>query len=129
MTALPDFSLVEPEAHDGIEATRADAELELRALFAALRPDALDGIEQARRSAARELLEALPDAETPAAECEAWFRLVGALTEETHVERPGCPNGHHVSELAWRPDRRRKKGGYSYCRACRREERRERGWS
>ena len=97
--------------------------------FSAFRPPPRDWVDETRRAAARELLAALPITETPAAAREAWWRLANALTSETLVEPAGCPNGHHVSELAWHADTRLKNDGYSYCRACRREERQEKGWS
>jgi hypothetical protein len=96
-----------------------------------LRPEVRNGVDETGgRAAARELLAALPDrgdaGSRPARRGGGSSR---ALTAETLVERPGCPNGHHVSELAWRPDKRLLNGGSWYCRACRREARRERGWS
>ena len=41
-----------------------------------------------------------------------------------------CPRGHLLlAELGWSRDARLDQGGTWYCRACRREERRARGWS
>jgi hypothetical protein len=99
---------------------------ELAAVFG---PPLHNGASPQERATARTLLEAFPTAETPPATRTAWWRVVQALTADTLVTPPGCGNGHHVSELAWRSDTRLTNGGYYYCRACRREERRERGWS
>ncbi len=97
--------------------------------FSVLRPAVRDGVDETHRMAARALLAVYPNAQTLAEVREAWWRLVEALTAETRGRPAGCSNGHHVSELAWRLDKRLVNGGSWYCRACRREQRRERGWS
>jgi hypothetical protein len=107
------------------------------ALAALFGPASRNGASAPERHAARRLIETAPTASTPTAARAAWWELVASFTTPTRPLRdygrnerpPGCPSGHDASELAWHSDNRNKNGGEWYCRACRREERRERGWS
>lgn len=82
-------------------------------------------------------LEALP--QRRCARCGCWLRRESVARGDrfctpcrpTAEDRPGgpCVVGHDPSEIAWRPDRRSRGGGYLYCRACRRARRRAQGWA